>query len=442
VQDSFSKWIEALPIKGAKASTVSRKFMKDVVTRYGPPSKLLTDRGTQFIAAVFGKLCAFLGIRNSLTTAYRPMCNGSNERTHQELKRYLGIFMSSDGSETIIGNREWDTCVSYAAWAHNTAHHAVLKMTPYEVLFNREPTVAALGALGGDYQILERLIRVFDQVGNEPTTKEDVEVLRLIRMDRETAKVTQNRVKALLEKSQERWQAKIPPRLNQYAPGDQVLLRNMRATANSMLPRYTGPYTVLDVLSPVSYEIERPEPHYNQQGNKDIVHIDLLKPYFAPSTRHGQEVLFQEPDGLHKSTPIVQQTETEMLDEENPRVLIIHTPKNFAQTFAPPLDIGPMPVIIDPSNPEERLEPVTGDKSAPQASNEQFDDGGISDLEEVEVDNTKSPTPWTHDVKRGVIPVSIPDPEKATKSKGFLSNIMTRIKAKTMGFKPPELFKN
>jgi transposase InsO family protein len=52
----------------------------------------MTDRGVQFDAAFFKELCAQLGIKPSMTTAFHPQANGGMERVNQEVQLYLSIF--------------------------------------------------------------------------------------------------------------------------------------------------------------------------------------------------------------------------------------------------------------------------------------------------------------------------------------------------------------
>jgi hypothetical protein len=337
-QDAYSKWVEMIPLPDARVSTVADAFMKAMIVRYGPPMKILTDRGSQFTAALFSKMCAFLGVRSLLTTAYRPQCNGANERTHRELKRYLGMFTGIDGVESEL-KVPWDTLVRYAAWAYNTTYHSVLKMSPYEVLFNRPPNVHALGALGGEHRITERILRVFgtDELDEKVNrmSKEDAGILKLIQLDKETAGKLQKRVIENLEHAQQRWN-KTPSSLIEDGPcfhsGEFVLLRNMRATSNTMLPKYTGPYEILRRLSPVTYEILRPEKWFTRTNGKDIVHIDRLK-------------VFNDPEPGTPITPLFLQPEEEI--EEEKEVKIVEVTRAGLQTIArmPPDTHIPVPMV-------------------------------------------------------------------------------------------------
>ena len=71
--DHFSRWSEALPLRNRKASTVARALVTHVLSRYGPPMQILTDRGPEFETELF---CSLIGVEKLRTSAYHPACNG------------------------------------------------------------------------------------------------------------------------------------------------------------------------------------------------------------------------------------------------------------------------------------------------------------------------------------------------------------------------------
>jgi hypothetical protein len=300
-QDAFSKWTEMIPIKNNRTIDVVESFMNTIVIRYGPPLKILTDRGSQFTSTLYAKMCAFFGTRSLLTTSYRPQCNGANERTHKEIKRYLAMFKGGITAES-KNPIPWDILVRYASWAYNTTYHSVLRMTPYEVLFNRPPQVHALGALGGEHRINERVMQMFGEDSDKPgkasknLTGEDAEFYQLLKIDKERAAEIQKQISEYLLAAQQRW-AKSPQLVEskpKYQSGDYILLRNMVARANTMLPKYTGPYEVKSRKGPVTYEIARPEKHFVSSAGRDFVHLDRMKPFHNPDPGQPVQPLFLE----------------------------------------------------------------------------------------------------------------------------------------------------
>ena len=48
VVDGFSKWVEVLPLKDRLSKTVARAFLHGVVSRYGVPVVVWSDKGNEF----------------------------------------------------------------------------------------------------------------------------------------------------------------------------------------------------------------------------------------------------------------------------------------------------------------------------------------------------------------------------------------------------------
>lgn len=92
--DRFTRWAEAIPIPDMTAETVSRNFLQHWLSRFGVPSTITTDRGSQFESALFAGFTHLIGAARVKTTAYHPMSNGMVERFHRHLKAAL---MANEG---------------------------------------------------------------------------------------------------------------------------------------------------------------------------------------------------------------------------------------------------------------------------------------------------------------------------------------------------------
>lgn len=82
--DACTKMVELHCLPDVKAHRVVKALL-DWVARYSLPRYLLTDRGSNFLAAVTLGVCKALGIEKKNTTAYHPQTNGGVEAFNKTL---------------------------------------------------------------------------------------------------------------------------------------------------------------------------------------------------------------------------------------------------------------------------------------------------------------------------------------------------------------------
>ena len=73
--DYATRYPEAVPLKRIDTETVAEALV-DIYSRLGVPEEILSDQGTQFISDCMKEVCRLLGVTQSTTTPYHPMCNG------------------------------------------------------------------------------------------------------------------------------------------------------------------------------------------------------------------------------------------------------------------------------------------------------------------------------------------------------------------------------
>ncbi|GBN37337.1 Retrovirus-related Pol polyprotein from transposon 412 [Araneus ventricosus] len=74
--DRFSKWPEAIPIADMQTKTICRAIFHTWISRFGCPSIITTDQGSQMRSSLYREFSEMLGTNRIRTTAYHPIANG------------------------------------------------------------------------------------------------------------------------------------------------------------------------------------------------------------------------------------------------------------------------------------------------------------------------------------------------------------------------------
>ena len=94
----MSKWVEALATKIDDAKTVAKFINENIITRFGCPKQLVSDRGTHFLNDIIEQLTSKFLIKHRKTTPYHPRANGQTEKTNGILCKI--ITKTVQGSNT------------------------------------------------------------------------------------------------------------------------------------------------------------------------------------------------------------------------------------------------------------------------------------------------------------------------------------------------------
>jgi transposase InsO family protein len=87
--DRSTRWAETVPLKSATAADCADGLISGWISRFGVPSMLTSDRGVQFLSALWAALMKKLGIKHKLCSVFHPQSNGLIEQFHRCLKEAL-----------------------------------------------------------------------------------------------------------------------------------------------------------------------------------------------------------------------------------------------------------------------------------------------------------------------------------------------------------------
>ncbi|GJZ04790.1 reverse transcriptase domain-containing protein [Tanacetum coccineum] len=96
--DYVSKWFkaEALPTNDAR---VVVKFIRKLLSRFGVPKALISDRGTHFCNSLLEKTLKKYGVTHRLATPYHPQTSGQTKNTNCAIKRILERIVNGNRKE-------------------------------------------------------------------------------------------------------------------------------------------------------------------------------------------------------------------------------------------------------------------------------------------------------------------------------------------------------
>ena len=89
--DYFSKWIEAEAYREVKDKDVVSFIKRNIICRFGVPSEIVCDNGSQFISDRTRTFCQQWNISLITSTPRYPQSNGQAEASNKVIKRLVGV---------------------------------------------------------------------------------------------------------------------------------------------------------------------------------------------------------------------------------------------------------------------------------------------------------------------------------------------------------------
>ncbi|KAJ2926197.1 hypothetical protein H1R20_g10898, partial [Candolleomyces eurysporus] len=224
---------------------VSDILFRKILTKYGRPNKIISDRGPQFVAEVFTTALNLMGIKSAPSTAFHPQTDGATERVNQEISAYLSIFCS-------VNPETWYDKLPLAEFTHNSRNHADRKHTPFELLYGYRPPAIPTAIGETKFPAVESRMKMLESARNEAIAAHELARIRM----------------------RSRFSRTFEP----FTKGQKVWLdsRNLKLPylSKKIAPKREGPFKILEVLSPVTYRLELP----TQWKVHPVFHATLISP--------------------------------------------------------------------------------------------------------------------------------------------------------------------
>jgi transposase InsO family protein len=228
--DKFTKWSEATPVVSITQGAAVA-FLKSIVCRFGVPSRIITDNGTQFTSRVFQEYCEGIGTRLCFASVAHPRSNGQVERANAEILRGLkthtyGCLKRHDAN--------WVSELPSVLWGNRTTPSRATGETPFFLVFGAEACLPPEIIMGSPWA------QSFDESTQEQKRREDVD---FIDKHRWRAAVRNAQYNQTLRRYHQRFMHS-----RKFEVWDLVLRRVLnREGLHKLSPSWEGPFKVTEI---------------------------------------------------------------------------------------------------------------------------------------------------------------------------------------------------
>ena len=135
ISDTFSRFIELYATKSTTAKEAAVCLLS-YIGRYGCPSQILSDNGSQFVNDLISELFKLIGTEHILTMAYSKEENAIVERANKELMRHLRAIIYH---KNVIS--DWAVMLPLVQRILNSSVNESIGVSPAQILFGNAVTL-------------------------------------------------------------------------------------------------------------------------------------------------------------------------------------------------------------------------------------------------------------------------------------------------------------
>lgn len=233
--DGFTKFCLLKPLMGLSAQELV-PLIRDTITIFGTPSRVITDRGTNFSSRQIQSLFSDLEIEHHMVATGTPRGNG-------QVERYVTTVIDMLNT-TCNGMSDWPSALWKVQQSINTTVQKSTGFTPIRLLIGVDANIPSIQARLNEVNATEPLI----------DTRADREVA-CRRLAIESGKF-KNRFDSVRRDNKT------------YAVGDVVYVSQDHRRHDKLNVRYKGPYEIISVL---------PCDRFSLRGNGNLRNITVAK---------------------------------------------------------------------------------------------------------------------------------------------------------------------
>ena len=260
--DSYSKWVELFPLRTQEATEVASVLFTEIISRYGAPRAILSDRGRNFMSKLVKALSELFEIKRHYTSPYHPMTNGMTECKNSYILQALRAYCKGQQDD-------WPEILPGIMMAYrSTPCTQSTQFSPFFMLYGREMRLP-----------IDTVLQPKDHLPQDARVYlsrilQNLEVCR--KLAGENIKAAQDKYKHYYDK-----RTKVPD----YHPAQRVWLYCTKVPigkAPKLHRKWVGPYYITMLGPNHTYRLR------NAKTNKEVrslVNAMRLKPYYDPADR-------------------------------------------------------------------------------------------------------------------------------------------------------------
>ncbi|WVZ90413.1 hypothetical protein U9M48_036718 [Paspalum notatum var. saurae] len=268
IVDRLTKTAHFLPVRtNYKGARLAKLYIENIVKLHGVPSRIVSDRGTQFTSKFWKSLQEAMGTKLDFGTAYHPRTDGRTKRVNQVMEDMLRACALAYGAN-------WEASLPFAEFSYNNGRQASLGMAPFEALYGRKCRTPLMWSEVGERSLVGPAL-----------------------------------IKEAEEKVAEKSYADGRRRELSFEVGDSVYLKvsPIRGTKRfqvkgKLAPRYVGPYKIIRRIGKVAYKLELPE---SMRDIHDVFHVSQLRKCLkVPDQQVNLSTEELQPDLVYQERPM------------------------------------------------------------------------------------------------------------------------------------------
>jgi hypothetical protein len=255
-------------------------FFDHVITKFGIPRQVITDRDTRWRGDFWKEICSRMGMKRALTTAYHPQADGQTEILNQNLEISLRAYVGPSRDN-------WSSHLNGLALAYNSTPHTATGFAPAYLLRGYTPITGTTllhsptsiprptGSPASDRLRCGAIID--NNIDNAEALRPEAEEM----VEQFTAERHRAQEALLLGQHFQRRAYNRGRLTTEFNEGDLVLLnphslallKAEKGRGRKLLMKYDGPFEIIKKLSPVSYRLRMPA-SYGMHPVLNIAHLE------------------------------------------------------------------------------------------------------------------------------------------------------------------------